>query len=273
MIDLFGDPQGLWIALAEIAILTIAFYVALRLLRGTLAAGLLRGFVFFTALTFVGLMWITQHLQLERIRYILEQFLPGLVIALIILFQPELRRGLMRIGQNPFFGFADAEGRVIDELVKATIRLSKNQIGMLVAIERDVGLGGYVQGGVQIGARVSSELLETIFYPGTVLHDCAVILREGKIAAAGCRFPLTENPNLSKSLGTRHRAGIGLSEESDAIVVIVSEETGRISACHRGELFPDLDRERLEKMLRELCAPGKVVPVPPDADAERGGKS
>ncbi len=270
MSDLFAYSEGLSTALGEIFILFLVFYGVLRFLRGTRAAGLLRGFVFFILIMFVVVMWVTQYLQLERIRYILEQFLPGLVIALVILFQPELRRGLMKIGQNPFFGLMLEESQVIDELVKSAVRLSKNQIGMLVAIEREVGLGAYVEGGVQLNAQVSAELLETIFYPGTALHDGAVIVREDKIVAAGCLFPLTDNPNVSKTMGTRHRAGIGLTEESDAIVMIVSEETGRISVCHRGEITPDLDRDRLERLLRDLTSPGKAQPRAAAAEAEGG---
>lgn len=257
MKEIFLSSESLSLALVEIGILFVVFYALLYMLRGSRAAGLLRGFVFFFLFAFVVLLWVTQQLQLERIRYILEQFVPGLVIALIILFQPELRRGLMKIGSNPFFGMMIEESRVLDELIKAATRLSKHQIGMLLAIEREVKLASYVEGGVQIDGRVSSELLETIFFPGTVLHDGAVIVREDRILAAGCLFPLTDNPNLAKNLGTRHRAGIGLTEESDAIVLIVSEETGRISICHRGEFFPDLDRDRLEKLLRDLTVPLK----------------
>jgi diadenylate cyclase len=136
--------------------------------------------------------------------------------------------------------------------VNAAVKLSKNRIGALIAIERDVGLGEYVENGQRLDAALSSELLETIFYPGNALHDGAVIIQHDRAAAAACLFPLSEDPTLSRTMGTRHRAAIGISEETDAIAIVVSEETGRISVCAHGKITSDLTRESLEKSLREL---------------------
>jgi diadenylate cyclase len=177
-------------------------------------------------------------------------------VALIILFAPELRRGLSHLAQSPFLSplLRGQSGNVVNELVGAAVKLSKNRIGALVAIERDVGLGEYVENGCRIDAALTSELLETLFYPGSALHDGAVILQHERVAAAGCLLPLTDDTTLSKSMGTRHRAAIGISEETDAVALVVSEETGRISVAVNGKLTTDLDREGLEKLLNELYA-------------------
>ncbi|MHC4597391.1 MAG: diadenylate cyclase, partial [Planctomycetota bacterium] len=154
---------------------------------------------------------------------------------------------------NPFVSvFLKKEIVVIEEIVLATNRLAKDKIGALLAIEREIGLGSFIEGGVYIDAEMSADLIDAIFWPGSALHDGAIIIQSGRIAAAGCLFPLTDNPEVSKRLGTRHRAAIGLTEETDAITVVVSEETGKISLGVRGHLEQDLDREGLRKILREL---------------------
>jgi hypothetical protein len=145
---------------------------------------------------------------------------------------------------------------IVDELANAAVKLSKNRIGALVAIERDIGLGEYVEHGVRIDAALTSELLESLFYPGSALHDGAVIVQHDRVAAAGCLLPLTDDTSLSKSMGTRHRAAIGISEETDAIALVVSEETGRISVAVKGKLTGDLTRESLAKTLTDLYSRG-----------------
>lgn len=253
--DLFRSPADFGKALAEFLLLFVVFYYLLKFMRGTRAAGIVKGFLFFFVFAFVIVMWLTQLFQLVHIRYILESILPYLALAVIVIFQPELRRALIKLGQNPFLeSFMSRESNVLDEIEKAATRLSKNRIGALMAIEREVSLGSYAEGGVRLDAEVSSELIETVFFTGTPLHDGAIIIQNQKIAAAGCLFPLTDNPDVAKTLGTRHRAGIGITEESDAITVIVSEETGNISVGFRGRLTHDLDREGLRKLLREILA-------------------
>ena len=146
----------------------------------------------------------------------------------------------------------DDESALIEELIRAVSNLSKEKIGALIAIEREISLGTYVEGGVFIDAEVKADLIDTVFWPGSALHDGAIVIQNERIAAAGCLFPLTENPEISKRLGTRHRAAIGLTEETDAVTVVVSEETGNISVGVRGHLERDLDRDSLRRILREL---------------------
>jgi diadenylate cyclase len=160
---------------------------------------------------------------------------------------------LLRLGQNPVFRvFLKPEYKVTNEIIKAVGTLSKNKIGALIAIEREVGLDNFIETGTRLSADVTSELICTVFWPGSPLHDGAVIIQEQKVIAAGCLLPLTENTELSKSIGTRHRAGIGLTEETDAIVIIVSEETGTISTGFKGVLNRNIDEKGLKKILDEL---------------------
>jgi diadenylate cyclase len=258
---------------AEILILAVAFYFILNFVRGTRGAGILKGIVFLFIVTFLGALVLAERFHLENIQRMLTWILSGSAIAIIVLFAPELRRGLSHLAQtrilSPFL--RSQSSGIIDELANAAVKLSKNRIGALVAIERDVGLGEYVEHGCRIDAALTSELLESLFYPGSALHDGAVIVQHDRVAAAGCLLPLTDDTSLSKSMGTRHRAAIGISEETDAIALVVSEETGRISIAVKGKLTGDLTRESLEKLLTELYSRGdrptlKPKPgEPPDA--------
>ena len=243
---------------AEILILAVAFYFILNFVRGTRGAGILKGIVFLFIVTFLGALFLAERFHLENIQRMLTWILSGSAIAIIVLFAPELRRGLSHLAQtrilSPFL--RSQSSGIIDELANAAVKLSKNRIGALVAIERDVGLGEYVEHGCRIDAALTSELLESLFYPGSALHDGAVIVQHDRVAAAGCLLPLTDDTSLSKSMGTRHRAAIGISEETDAIALVVSEETGRISVAVKGKLTGDLTRESLEKLLTELYSRG-----------------
>ena len=274
MISELLKPQS-W---AEILILAVAFFFILNFVRGTRGAGILKGIVFLFIVTFLGALFLAERFQLENIQRMLTWILSGSAIAIIVLFAPELRRGLSKLAQtrilSPFL--RTQSSGVIDELANAAVKLSKNRIGALVAIERDVGLGEYVEHGCRIDATLTSELLESLFYPGSALHDGAVIVQHDRVAAAGCLLPLTDDTSLSKSMGTRHRAAIGISEETDAIALVVSEETGRISIAVKGKLISDLTRESLEQRLTELYSRGdrpspstrKGKPgQPPDAGA------
>ncbi len=243
-------------SLVQIAVLSVLFYVVLSFVRGTRGANILKALLFLFGLSFLGLMVMADFFGLDELKTLLTWLLNGSAIALIIIFAPELRRGLSRIAQSPLLSplLRGQSGEVVDELVNAAVKLSKNRIGALVAIERDVALGDIVENGVKIDAALTSELLETLFYPGSALHDGAVVVQHDRVAAAACLFPLTDDPTLSKSMGTRHRAALGLSEETDAIALIVSEETGRISVAVKGKLTGDLNRESLQKLLNELYA-------------------
>ncbi len=250
MIEELSRPRS-WI---EIAILTVAFYFVLNFIRGTRGAGILKGVVFLFTIAFLGSLYLAVLAGLDHIKRLLIAALSGSALALIIIFAPELRRGLAHLAQSPLLSplLRGQSSRVVDELVNAAIKLSKNRIGALVAIERDVGLGEYVENGVPIDGRLSSEILEALFYPGSALHDGAVVLQHDRVAAAACLLPLTDDPTLSKSMGTRHRAAIGISEETDAIALVVSEETGRVSVAAGGKLTGDLTRDSLHKLLNDL---------------------
>lgn len=245
--------EDVLIAAVEILLLAAAFYFLLRFLVGTRRASQIRVLAFFMAMVALfGLLALTEWLNLSRFYTILNWLLPVTVIALLIIFQPELRRAMIRIGQKPFMtAFLSRHSAVLEEVVQAVARLSKNHVGALIALERESSLDSYLEGGVRLEAQVSAELIETIFYPGTSLHDGAIVIQNDVISAAGCLFPLTDNPDIARSVGTRHRAGIGITEESDAICLIVSEETGRISVGLGGRLHLDLDRAQLERMLRD----------------------
>src|SRR6185503_19923210 len=185
------------------------------------------------------------------------------------------RRGLVRLGEYPFIKlFIKREVNVLDEIVEAVVRCAKKKVGALIALEREIGLGPYIEGGVKCDAEVRSELIDTIFFPGTALHDGAIIIQDQRIAAAGCLFPLTDNPSISKALGTRHRAAIGLTEESDAVTIVVSEETGQISVGVDGELHRNLDKEALEAMLRRLVVSNNSTAAADEAAGKTtaGGK-
>jgi diadenylate cyclase len=244
-------------AILEIGILFCVTYGLLKLMRGTRGEGLLRGLATVVFLGLVALALVAKVIELPRISALLQQFLPVSVIGVLIIFQPEIRWGLIRLGQTPFLKrFLRSESHVIEEIGKAARRMSEQKIGALIALELAVGIESYIEKGERIDADVNASLLETIFHPGSPLHDGAVIVRNGRIVAAGCLFPLTDNPELSRRFGTRHRAGIGVTEESDAVAVIVSEETGAISVAHRGRLHPDVGPMGLERYLREKLAAG-----------------
>lgn len=252
---LFGDADFFIVfkAAVEIFIIFLMLYFMLRFMQGTRGVGVMRGLVFVLVIATVMLLFIVRKLQLYTIDWLLIEFLPMITIPFIILFQPELRRALVRLGENPFLGvFFKGESPMLDELVESAFVLSKNKLGGIIAIERKVGLDHFVEAGTRVDANVSSELINTIFWPGSPLHDGAVIIREQKIAAAGCLLPLSDSPDMEKTFGTRHRAGLGLSEETDAIAIVVSEETGVISLAVKGKITSGLDEKSLRNVLGRL---------------------
>ncbi len=253
MIEQLRQP-GAWI---EIAVLAVTFYVMLNFLRGTRGAEIVKGIAFLFAAAFLGVMYLADLLNLQHIQEALRWILSGAALVSVIIFAPEIRRGLSHLAQSPLLSLVlrARRGRVTDILASTIDRFSIGRIGAIIVIERSVGLGEYVENGVRLDAVLSGELLETLFHPKTVLHDGAVILQGDRVAAAGCLLPLTDDPTLSKSMGTRHRAAIGISEETDAVAIVVSEGTGRVSAAVKGKLTEDLTHETLEKLLREVQAP------------------
>lgn len=236
-----------WKPLIEMAILWFIIYKLLVFIKGTRAVQVLRGIIIIIIIFF-----LTQKLGFDVINWIFTKLFALSVIAFLIVFQPEMRSGLARIGREKVFGSIITEERVIEEIAKSASMLSKKKIGAILAIQREVNLEPYTESGVSIDSNVTSELLNTIFMPNTPLHDGGVIIHGDRIIAAGCLFPLTQNPDVSKLLGTRHRAVIGLTEETDAVGVVVSEETGAVSIANAGKLTRDLDRERLINHLRAL---------------------
>lgn len=248
LLRLFTDPTNL----SEVLILSILLFGLLTFLRGTRGEGMLKSLGFFLAVGFIVLRGLSQEFELARLTLVLDAIFQASVIALVVIFQPELRRGLaLKIGEK-WFTQSVPEQQVLEEVASAAVRLSKSKEGALMAIERKDGLKNYISTGTVLDAEVKADLLVNLFYPGAPLHDGAVIIQNGRIAAAGCFLPLTDNPDISKALGTRHRAAIGLSEVEDALVVVVSEETGTISLAEGGRLHRELDRESLLQMLKDL---------------------
>ncbi|MFP4057468.1 MAG: diadenylate cyclase CdaA [Candidatus Brocadiia bacterium] len=245
-----------WRAGVEILILALMFYAILRFLRGSRGAGVLKGLGVVVVGGFFAVLLLARLLSLDVIGSLASGAVALFSFALLVIFQPELRRALVRLGQSSIFGlFAHSEKEVTNQIIDAVATMSREKIGALLAIEREVGLRSYAEGGVGLDAEVSSSLLVSIFHPNTPLHDGAVIIQEDRVVAAGCLFPLTENVDVGSGLGTRHRAAIGVTEDSDAIAIVVSEETGRISICLKGQITRDLDPEGLRMILRSLATP------------------
>jgi len=233
----------------DVLVASYIIYRILQLFRGTRAAQMLFGLLL---LVMTGI--VAQWFHLNALRTMVSGLEAVWIIGFIIVFQPELRRALAELGRTRLFRFLveEEEQEFIKEIGDAAQKLSTSKLGGLIAIERDASLKGFMEGGTKIEARVSSELLTTIFSPYTPLHDGAVIVRQNSIVAAGCILPLTQNPLLDKNLGTRHRAAVGLTEETDAVVVVVSEETRSISLVVDGNLERDLNPDALRERLVSL---------------------
>jgi len=249
----FLQPLADWRAVLEVLLLATVLYWILRFLQESLGPSVLRGLAFFIVVLFVVLLFVARLFEMRVITALLTNFPEFFAIALLIMFQPELRRALVRLGESPLLRkVLRPRGDLISTVVGAVGIMSEKQIGALIALEREVPLSPYVDGGVKMDSHITSELLITLFYPGTPLHDGAAIIRGDRVVAAGCLFPLTENPLVSRGLGTRHRAGIGVTEQSDAITVMVSEETAAISFAVRGSFTSGINPAELEQTLRDL---------------------
>ena len=240
----------------DMAIMVFVFYKILTLIHSTRAASLLKG-----VLVFLAALMLSTILNMNSINFIMDQLVRWGVVALIVLFQPEIRRILEDVGSRRFIAFftrteaGSAVEQAIDQTVLACTEMSQTRTGALIVFEREILLDDMVRSGTVLDASVSGELLKNIFFVKAPMHDGAVIVRHGRVLAAGCMLPLSKNVNLSRDLGMRHRAGIGMSENSDAVVVIVSEETGSISAAIGGMLKRHLKPETLENILRNELIP------------------
>jgi len=243
--------------LLELLIIGIVVYSIMRFLRGTGGEKLIKGIVILLLGVWgVGILSLKLNLDLDRIRLLSKYFLGAVLVVAAVAFQPELRRGLIRLGVTRLGRSAQPQlVQVIEQIVDATAYLSQTQIGALIAFERQVGLADLEAGGTPIDAEVTAQLLNTIFWPGSPLHDMAVIIRNGKVSAAGVQLPLAEHGDFDRLLGSRHRAAVGLSVHTDAVVVIVSEENGSIGLAVGGKLTRFLTLEQLRQQLIDLITP------------------
>jgi diadenylate cyclase len=244
-----------WQDIVDIIVMSIIVYRLLLMIKGTKAAHMLIGLGVLLVASFM-----SRYFELYTVDWLIQSFWSQIVIALIILFQPEIRRALAQMGETQFIhALTSAEElKSLDEIVKAAIALSNRKIGALIAIERDTSLKDFVEIGTPLDGKVSRELLLSIFHPTSPIHDGAVVIKGNRIVAAGCFLPITMNTDVSKALGTRHRSGIGLSEETDAVVIIVSEETGTVSMAMNGKLESPLDMGMLRDILTDLFTRKKV---------------
>jgi diadenylate cyclase len=242
-------PIGWW-DLADILVVSILVYEVLKLIRGTRAVQMGVGGLFLVAL-FYGSRWG----HLETVNWLIRNLFGYVVFAVIVLFQSDIRRALAHLGRAPFFRyFAQAESaeESVEELIVAAGMLSTQRIGAIIAVERQIGLRNYIEGGIPLDARLTYDLMLSIFQLKSPLHDGAVIVQEDRVAAAACFLPLTVNPKLSKELGSRHRAAIGLTEENDSVAIVVSEETGALSIVADGQIERGLTVDELRARLRAL---------------------
>jgi len=239
------DASG-WI---EIFILAAMMYFVFRIFKGTRGSAILSGLIMLFGILFA----ITNLSHLDVLNWLLTKLMLYISLAVVVIFQPEIRRVLARLGRQPWRNNGmSSQMSLVDPIMQAVSILSKRKIGALIAIEREIGTRTIQDTGTRMQSTVSAELLATIFFPHTPLHDGGVIISGDSICAAGCLFPLSQKEELSKSLGTRHRAAIGITEETDAIVVVVSEETGAISIAYNGRLRRGLEEERLRRMLSSM---------------------
>lgn len=242
-----------WRVGIELVIIGSVVYWSLRVLRGTRGVRLLKGVALLLVILSLIIRVVADTLGLGTIDLLYRQFLSFAGLAIIVVFQPELRRALMRLGETRLFrSFSSAIEQEVDELVEGLMFCSKRKIGALVAIEREIGLGAVAENGVRLDAELSSTLIETIFWPNSPLHDLGVIVSGGRIMYAGVQFPLAEPGDTERKLGSRHRAAVGMSQESDAVVLVCSEETGDVSVAESGKLIRKLTPDALRDLLLEL---------------------
>ncbi len=232
----------------DIVVIAYVIYRIIDLIRGTRAVQMLIGLlvVFLTYLS-------SRYFSLYALNWVLDNFLSSILLVIVVIFQDDIRRALTQVGTRPFFGTEPRlHGQDLEEIVRAAVSLASKRIGALIVLPRDVGLNQYIEVGTSLDAKVSKELITSIFLPTSPIHDGALIIQHGRIIAAGCFLPLTTNPHVSKTLGTRHRAAIGLTEETDAIIVVISEEEGAISLVREGRITRDVDAGTLRSTLQKL---------------------
>ena len=255
--ELLQRPPVTWWDVLDILVVAIIIYELLKLIRGTRAMQMAIGIA-----SIVGLFFLSRGLQLETLNWLIRNLIGYVVFAVIVLAQADIRRALVHLGRGKLFRRLDrkvADDDTVEELVVAATTLAAKKIGAIVVIERAIGLRNYIESGIPLDAKLTYDLLVSIFQPTSPLHDGAVIVQGERAAAAACFLPLTINPRLSRELGSRHRAAIGVTEENDAVAIVVSEETGRISIVEDGALEYDIDGERLRTRLRSVVTLRRAV--------------
>ncbi len=241
--------------LLDILLVAFVIYRILLLIKGTRAVQMLVG------LAVILIIYVASQIGgLYTLNWILNNFLSSIILVIVVLFQHDIRRALIHVGRNPFFADLSfrEETRVIDELCKGCSALSQKNLGALIVIERETGLNDFLEVGVELDAKPSSDLIQAVFHHSSPIHDGAVIIQRGRVTRAGCFLPLTQNPDISPRYGTRHRAAIGLTELVDAVVIVVSEETGRVSVVIGGKITRDLEVATLKKVLNRLLEPRRL---------------
>src|SRR5215470_7008253 len=238
-----------WQDMVDIALLAVGIYSAINLIRGTRAVPMLIGLSMVYALYF-----LSARFEIYTVNVLLNYVLSWSLVLFFIVFQNDIRRMLTQVGTGPLYSPRDrvVQNQAVEELVKAVTHLASRRVGTLIVVQHEVGLNEYIEVGTRLDARVSRELVTSIFLPGSPIHDGALVVQQGRITAAGCFLPLTTNPNVSKTLGTRHRAAIGLTEETDATAVVVSEEEGTISLVREGHITRNVDATTLRTTLQHL---------------------
>jgi len=238
-----------WQDAVDILLLAVVIYSGINLIRGTRAVPMLIGLG-----VLYGVYFASGRLEIYTINVLLQNLLGWSLILVFIVFQNDIRRALTQVGTGPLFSSADriAQSQAVEELVKGVTAMASRRVGALIVLQNEVGLNEYIEVGTRLDAQVSKELLASIFIPGSPIHDGALIIQQGRITAAGCFLPLTANPTVSKTLGTRHRAAIGLTEETDALAIVVSEEDGMVSLVREGKITRDVDAGTLRTTLQRL---------------------
>ena len=248
--EILRRPPVTWWDVLDILLVAIIIYELLKLIRGTRAVQMAVGIA-----AIIGLFYLSRGLQLETLNWLIRNVIGYVVFGVIVLLQADIRRALVHLGRGKLFRRFDrkvSDDDTVEELVVAATTLSTKRTGAIVVIERSIGLRNYIESGIPLDATITYDLLVSIFQPTSPLHDGAVIVQGDRVAAAACFLPLTINPRLNRELGSRHRAAIGVTEENDAVAIVVSEETGRISIVEDGDLEYDIDSERLRTRLKSV---------------------
>ena len=241
-----------WRDAVEILILALLLYQGYRFLKATRGARILTGLL----MLLLGLTLVSQLLELQVMNWLLSRFSVFLAIGLVVIFQPELRRVLAELGSHRFFSFNGNEAANVDQILEAMVQLSHRRCGALFALQRGIELKPYAESGVELDATISAELIATIFHPKTPLHDGGLIVDQGRLVAAACVFPVSQKEMNDRSIGLRHRAGVGITEETDAIALVVSEETGALSLCYKGKLEHNLEEDEMRHRLQQILMYG-----------------